>query len=109
MSEASIGDYAFISDCQSAALVKRDGSVEWYCPARFDSPSVFARLLDADGGHWSIRPVGEFEVERAYLDDTMILRTVFHTAQGQVALTDALALEGGARGHDIGERVPHVL
>ena len=109
MSEVSIGDYAFISDCQSAALVKRDGSVEWYCPARFDSPSIFARLLDADGGHWSIRPVGEFEVERAYLGDTMVLRTVFHTAQGRVALTDALALESGARGHDIGERVPHVL
>ncbi|MCA1730952.1 MAG: glycoside hydrolase family 15 protein, partial [Actinobacteria bacterium] len=109
MSETSIGDYAFISDCQSAALVTRDGSVEWYCPARFDSPSVFARLLDEDGGHWSIRPVGEFEVERAYLDDTMVLRTGFHTAQGRVTLTDALALESGARGHDIGVRGPHVL
>jgi GH15 family glucan-1,4-alpha-glucosidase len=108
-SEASIGDYAFISDCQSAALVGLDGSVEWYCPARFDSPSVFARLLDEDGGHWSIRPLGEFEVERAYLDDTMVLRTVFHTSQGRMSLTDALALESGARGHDIGKRVPHVL
>ncbi len=109
MSETSIGDYAFISDCQSAALVKRDGAVEWYCPERFDSPSVFARLLDEAAGHWSIRPVGEFEVERAYLDDTMILRTVFHTTHGRVSLTDALALESGARGHEIGERVPHVL
>ena len=109
MSETSIGDYALLSDCQSAALVKRDGTVEWYCPARFDSPSVFARVLDTDGGHWSIRPVGEFEVERAYLDDTMVLQTIFHTAQGRVALTDALALESGARGHDIGMRVPHVL
>ncbi|MCA1716037.1 MAG: glycoside hydrolase family 15 protein [Actinobacteria bacterium] len=109
MPETPIGDYAFLSDCQSAALVKRDGSVEWYCPERFDSPSVFARLLDADGGHWSIRPAGEFEVERAYLDDTMVLRTVFRTPQGRIALTDALALENGARGHEIGERVPHVL
>ncbi|HLL40970.1 MAG TPA: trehalase-like domain-containing protein [Rubrobacteraceae bacterium] len=109
MTETSIGDYAFISDCQSAALVKRDGTVEWYCPERFDSPSVFARLLDEDGGHWSIRPTGEFEVERAYLDDTMVLRTVFRTPQGRIALTDALALESGARGHDIGVRVPHVL
>ena len=109
MSKTSIGDYALLSDCQSAALVKRDGSVEWYCPERFDSPSVFARLLDTDGGHWSIRPAGEYEVERAYLDDTMVLRTVFHTAQGRVALTDALALESGARGHEIGMRVPHVL
>jgi GH15 family glucan-1,4-alpha-glucosidase len=50
MTETSIGDYAFISDCQSAALVKRDGTVEWYCPERFDSPSVFARMLDTDGG-----------------------------------------------------------
>jgi len=109
MSETSIGDYALLSDCQSAALVKRDGSVEWYCPERFDSPSVFARMLDTDGGHWYIRPAGEFEVERSYLDDTMVLRTVFHTAQGRVALTDALALESGARGHDIGMRFPHVL
>jgi GH15 family glucan-1,4-alpha-glucosidase len=109
MSESSIGGFAFISDCQSAALVGRDGSVDWYCPPRFDSPSVFARLLDPQGGHWSIRPTGDYEVERAYVDDTMVLRTEFRTPRGRVTLTDALAFENGARGHDIGKRVPHVL
>jgi GH15 family glucan-1,4-alpha-glucosidase len=109
MHEVSVGDYAFISDCQSSALVRRDGSVDWYSPPRFDSPSVFARLLDEEGGHWSIRPAGEHEVERAYLDDTMVLRTEFRTEKGRLALTDALALGSGERGHDIGKRVPHVL
>jgi GH15 family glucan-1,4-alpha-glucosidase len=109
MPETSIGDFALLSDCQSAALVRRDGSVDWYCPARFDSPSVFARLLDPEGGHWSIRPTGDYEVERAYLDDTMVLRTEFRTEKGRVALTDALALGNGERGHEIGRRVPHLL
>jgi GH15 family glucan-1,4-alpha-glucosidase len=109
MPATSIGDYGFLSDCQSAALVSRDGSVDWYSPPRFDSPSVFARLLDEEGGHWSIRPAGDYEVERAYLDDTMVLRTEFRTSQGRVALTDALALGSGERGHDIGKRVPHIL
>ena len=83
--------------------------MDWFCAPRFDSPSVFARLLDGEGGHWSIRPVGEFEAERAYLGDTMVLRTVFRTPQGRVALTDALALESGTRRHDIGVRAPHAL
>ncbi|MDQ3363435.1 MAG: DUF5911 domain-containing protein, partial [Actinomycetota bacterium] len=109
MTEASVGDFALLSDCHSAALVGRDGSVDWYCAPRFDSPSVFAHLLDGEGGHWSIRPVGEFDAERAYLEDTMVLRTVFRTPRGRVAVTDALALESGARGHDIGVRAPHVL
>ncbi len=109
MHATSIGDYALLSDCQSTALISRNGSVDWYSPPRFDSPSVFARLLDEEGGHWSIRPAGDYEVERAYLDDTMVLRTEFRTEKGRVALTDALALGSGERGHDIGKRVPHVL
>ncbi|MDP8950593.1 MAG: glycoside hydrolase family 15 protein [Actinomycetota bacterium] len=109
MTASLVGDFAFLSDCQSAALVSRDGSVDWYSPERFDSPSVFARLLDEEGGHWSIRPVGEYEVERAYLEDTMVLRTEFRTGQGRVALTDALALGSGERGHEIGMRSPHIL
>ncbi len=83
--------------------------MDWYSPPRFDSPSVFARLLDEEGGYWSIRPAGDYEVERAYLDDTMVLRTEFRTEKGRVALADALALGSAERGHDIGKHAPHVL
>jgi GH15 family glucan-1,4-alpha-glucosidase len=109
VSALRISDYGFLADGRTAALVGKDGSVDWWCPARFDHASVFARLLDDDGGHWSIRPDGPFEVERGYLDGTLVLRTVFRTAQGTVAVTDALALEPGVRGHGIGRRSPGAL
>ncbi|CAN5551133.1 glycoside hydrolase family 15 protein [soil metagenome] len=98
-----------LSDCHSAALVDRDGSVDWWCVPRFDSPSVFGRLLDRDAGYWALRPAIDYESERSYLDDTMVLRTVFRTADGSVSVTDGLGLEAGARGHDIGLNSPHVL
>ncbi len=104
-----IADYALLGDCQGAALVSRGGSVDWWCAPRFDSRSVFARILDPGAGHWSIRPIAEFEVERAYLEGTMVLRTTFHTAGGTVELTDALALAPRERGHQIGLSAPHVL
>lgn len=104
-----ITDYGFLSDCHSAVLVDRNGSVDWWCLPRFDSPSVLGRLLDPHAGHWALRPVGEFTTERSYIDDTLVLRTVFRTPSGVVSITDALALEPGARGHDIGLRSPHVL
>ncbi|MFC4021761.1 glycoside hydrolase family 15 protein [Micromonospora sp. GCM10011542] len=109
MQSVRISDHGFLADGRSAALVDRTGAVNWWCPGRFDAPSVFARLLDDGAGHWSIRPDGEFTVSRAYLDDTLVLRTVFTTSDGVVAVTDALALEAGARGHDIGLRSPQVL
>jgi GH15 family glucan-1,4-alpha-glucosidase len=56
MNSLPIGDYALLSDCRSAALVSRAGSVDWLCCPRFDAPAVFARILDADGGHFAIRP-----------------------------------------------------
>ena len=87
-----IGDYALLSDCRSAALVSRAGSVDWLCFPRFDAPAVFARILDPDGGHFAIRPAGEFEASRAYLDQTMVLETTFRTAAGTAVLTDAMAV-----------------
>ena len=104
-----IGEYGFLSDCQSAALVSRHGSVDWWCVPRFDSPSVFGRLLGPEAGHWSLHPAAPHQVHRAYLPDSLVLRTVFSTGDGEVAVTDALATEPGARGHQLGLRSPHVL
>lgn len=106
---AEIADYGFLSDCRTAALVTRDGSIDWYCPPRFDAPSVFGRLLDEKAGHWSIRPRGEFRTERRYEGEGLVLRTEFQTETGRVELTDALALGARDRGHEIGSDVPHVL
>jgi len=104
-----IGDYGFLSDCASAALVDRDASIDWWCVPRFDSPSVFGRLLDPDAGHWTLHPSDSFESTRRYVEDTLVLCTRFVTATGTATVTDTLALEHGARGHEIGLRSPHVL
>jgi alpha,alpha-trehalase len=109
MSTLPIGDYALLSDCRSAALVSRAGSVDWLCFPRFDSPSVFARLLDDGAGHFSVRPAGRHQVSRAYLDQTMALETTFRTATGVVVLVDALAVGRNDRGHDLGAGSPGVL
>ncbi|MEE6259781.1 glycoside hydrolase family 15 protein [Plantactinospora sonchi] len=109
MANDRIADHGLLADGRSAALVDRNGSVNWWCPERFDAPSVFARLLDPNGGHWSLRPRGRFEVHRSYLPGTLVLRTVFRTGQGEVTVTDGLALEPGARGHQIGRRSPRAL
>lgn len=106
---AEISDYAFLGDCQGAALVSADGSVDWWCPPRFDGPSVFAQLLGAAGGHWWIRPHGRYTTSRCYLDGTMVVQTDFHTQDGVLRLTDALSLGVGERGHQIGLSSPHVL
>ncbi len=105
MDSLSIGDYALLSDCHSAAMVSRDGSVDWLCFPRFDAPSVFCRLLDPSGGHFAIRPVGEFRVSRRYVDQTMVLETTFTTAEGTAVLIDALAVGHDERGHDLGARI----
>ncbi|MFJ9582645.1 glycoside hydrolase family 15 protein [Streptomyces acidicola] len=104
-----IGDYALLSDCRSAALVSRSGSVDWLCLPRFDAPAVFARLLDPGGGHFAIRPDGEFEASRAYVSQTMALETTFVTASGTAVLTDAMAVGRNERGHDLGAGSPGVL
>jgi alpha,alpha-trehalase len=99
-----IADYALLSDCRSAALVSRGGSIDWLCFPRFDGPSVFGRILDDDAGHWSIRPADgmPFDTTRRYVGDTMLLETTFTTATGSVILTDALAVGRNERGHELG-------
>jgi len=109
MSSLPIGDYALLSDCRSAALVSRAGSVDWLCFPRFDSPAVFARILDPDGGHFAIRPAGDFQASRGYVDQTMALETTFRTATGTAVLTDAMAVGCNDRGHDLGAGSPGVL
>ncbi|MEO6578908.1 MAG: glycoside hydrolase family 15 protein, partial [Candidatus Limnocylindria bacterium] len=96
-----IDDLALLSDRRTAALADRNGSILWFSPERFDRPSVFGRLLDADAGHWTIRPTAHATTDREYLHDGPILRTRFRTERGELHLTDALALESGATGHAI--------
>ena len=109
MSRLAIGDYALLSDCHSAALVSRDGSVDWLCFPRFDSPSVFARLLDEQAGHFWIRPADARTVTRRYLEQTMVLETTFRTATGTLVVVDAMALGPDDRGHHLGAGAPGAL
>jgi GH15 family glucan-1,4-alpha-glucosidase len=104
-----IDDYALLSDRHSAALVSRDGSIDWLCMPHFDSPSVFARLLGDDAGHWSIGATGATTVSRRYLGRTMVLETTFRTPTGVLTVVDALALGDGNRGHELGTGSPHIL
>ena len=109
MDSLPIGEYALLSDCHSAGLVSRDGSVDWLCIPRFDAPSVFCRLLDPAGGQFSIRPAVEFQASRRYVDQTMVLETTFTTERGTAVLTDALAIGCDERGHDLGLDSPGTL
>ncbi len=86
----SIADHGLIGDLQTAALVSTDGSIDWFCAPRFDSPSVFGALLDHDkGGHFRIRPAhGIFDTKQMYLPDTAILVTRFLTEAGVGEVVD---------------------
>ena len=92
-----IEDYAMIGDCVTAALVGRNGSIDWLCLPRFDSGACFSALLgDSDNGRWLIAPEDAgAAVSRAYRDGTMILETVFETGTGSVALIDFMVPEAG--------------
>ncbi|MFQ6144748.1 glycoside hydrolase family 15 protein [Streptomyces seoulensis] len=88
-----IEDYALIGDQQTAALVGRDGSVDWLCLPRFDSAACFARLLgDEDNGHWRIAPKDADGpcARRAYRHDTLVLDTEWDTPEGSVRVTDLM-------------------
>jgi GH15 family glucan-1,4-alpha-glucosidase len=94
---ARIEDYALIGDCETAALVSRDGSIDWLCWPRFDSGACFAALLGTpENGRWLLAPVAEgARSTRWYRGDTMILETEFETPDGCVSVIDFMPLRDG--------------
>jgi GH15 family glucan-1,4-alpha-glucosidase len=84
-----IGDYGLIGDMHTCALVSKSGSIDWACFPRFDSASVFGRILDWEqGGYFSLAPRGEYTVQRRYIEGTNVLETAFETATSRAVLTD---------------------
>lgn len=101
-----ISDYGMIGDCYSMALVGRDGSIDWACFPRFDSPAVFCRILDdVRGGHFSATPLDIVTSYRRYMDDTNVLITTFECTEGILELTDCMPI--GPVDSDGSTPVPH--
>ena len=85
----ALGDYALLADRRTAALVSRQGSLDWLCLPRFDSEAVFAALLgDEDNGHWRLAPVDGEVLSRQYLPDTFVLVTRWRTPTGEAEVTE---------------------
>lgn len=88
-----IGDYAFLSDCHTCALLASDGSIEWMCLPHFDSPSVFGALLDRGAGSWRVGPYGTYvPVGRRYIPGTNVVETTWMTPQGWLRVEEALTV-----------------
>lgn len=88
-----IRDYAFIGDMRTAALVGRNGSIDWCCWPRFDSPAVFGRLLDAEkGGHFQVEPVNTYTVSRSYVEDSNVLATTLEPREEQIGVLDFMPI-----------------
>ena len=97
MPKEAIQSYGVIGDGRAAALVSRGGSIDWLCWPQFDSPSLFAALLDEEkGGRFSIAPKARCHVAREYVEDTNVLVTRFSALEGSAALTDLLPIASGA-------------
>src|SRR5438132_1520213 len=92
-----IGDYGLIGDGETAALVGRDGSIDWLCWPRFDSDACLAALLGTEEhGRWKIAPVEPTQASRRYQPDTLVLETDFETKGGAVRITDFMPIREGA-------------
>lgn len=97
-----IDDYGIVGDGRSAALISREGSVDWLCWPNFDSPSLFAALLDAKrGGRWKLAPASGFKSRRRYIPDSNVLETKFETSEGTLSVVDFMPAENEEekRGH----------
>src|SRR4051812_14385213 len=92
----AIEDHGLIGDLQTAALVSTDGTIDWFCAPRFDSPSIFAALLDRKaGGHFRVAPEGiEYVTKQLYLPGTPILITRFMSAEGVGEVVDFMPIAG---------------
>ena len=104
-----IEDYALLSDLQTGPLIARDGSVDWLCFPRFDSPSVFSRILGTEEhGRWLLAPseADADVVDRRYIDSTFVLQTIWKTGSGSVLVTDFMPL--GDSGSSLVRRVTGV-
>jgi alpha,alpha-trehalase len=100
-----IADYAFLSNCHTGALVAPDGSIDWLCVPRFDSPSIFGSLLDRQGGSFRLAPFGiNVPASRVYEPGTNTLLTTWNTPNGWIMVRDCLTI-GPRRGED--EVTPH--
>jgi GH15 family glucan-1,4-alpha-glucosidase len=96
-----IADYAFLSDCETIALVAPNGAVEWLCLPRVDSPSVFGAMLDRDAGYFRVAPLGiSVPASRRYLPGTMVLETSWGTAEGWIIVRDVLLMGPWRHEHD---------
>lgn len=89
----NISDYGITGNCRSSALVSKSGSIDWCCLPDFDSPSVFARLVDDEkGGHFSIIPIGNYSVSQKYIGSTNILKTEFVSAEANFEIIDFMPI-----------------
>ena len=96
-----IEDYALLGDRETAALVSRDGSVDWLCVPRFDSGACFAALLgEPKHGRWLLTPRNRARSTRRYRDDTLVLETEHQTPEGSVRVTDFMPIR---------DRVPNLV
>ncbi|HUO13194.1 MAG TPA: trehalase-like domain-containing protein, partial [Caulobacteraceae bacterium] len=93
---ARIEDYGLIGDCHTAALVDRQGSIDWLCWPRFDSDACFAALVgDPGNGCWRMSPKSAFTSRRRYRPKTLVLETVFEAGDGEAALIDFMVERDG--------------
>jgi len=88
-----IQDYGIIGDCRAAALMGRDGSLDWLCWTRFDSPAIFAALLDPQrGGYWRIAPLTPYRAARRYVAESNVIESSFTCSSGAAVLTDLMSV-----------------